>query len=202
MAWRISANAARHAGRRLVVDGHHRLERVRAILGELGLDERRVHAAAPVAGHELDHEPELLGHRPPERGEVAGLEHQHAVARRQRVDEGGFPRAGARSGVDHDRALGLENVLQALEDLEGELRELGARGGRSSGGPSPAGRGPGRSSARGSAGNAGRTDASRAGTCEPPRVNACGGFRSWYTKRSVTTRRTFGVDAPQRVNLA
>ena len=58
---------------------------------------RRIDAAAPVAGHEVDDEAELLRHRAPERREVAGLEHQHAVARRQRVDERGFPRAGARA---------------------------------------------------------------------------------------------------------
>ncbi len=101
------------------------LIRVRAILGQLGLDDRRIDAAAPVAGHEVDHQAELLGHRPPQRREMARLEHQHAIARRQRVDERGFPGAGARRRVDHDRPRGLEDRLQALQDFQRQLRELG-----------------------------------------------------------------------------
>ena len=73
----------------------HRLDRVRAVGGERRLDQRGDRRRAPVAGNEVDDEAEPLGHLAPQRREVAGLEHQHAIAGRQRVDERRFPRAGA-----------------------------------------------------------------------------------------------------------
>ena len=60
---------------------------------------------------------------PPQHGEVAGLEHQHPVAGRQRVDERRLPRAGAGRGIDHDGAGGLKDPLQAVEHLAPEPRE-------------------------------------------------------------------------------
>src|SRR5215470_5251273 len=57
---------------------------------------------------------------------MAGLEHQYAVAGRQRVDERGLPRAGAGGRVGHDRASRLEHFMETLEDLVREARELGA----------------------------------------------------------------------------
>ena len=63
--------------------------------------------SAPCASRLVDElqalEAEALGHLLPQRGELAGLEHQHAVAGRQRVDERRFPGAGAGSGVDDHR---------------------------------------------------------------------------------------------------
>ena len=53
-----------------------------------------IDAVAPVAGNELGREAELFRHVLPQRGELAGFAHQHAVACRQRVDQRGFPRAG------------------------------------------------------------------------------------------------------------
>src|ERR1700738_5034342 len=47
-------------------------------------------AVAPLAGNDLDGEPEPLGERAPQRGEMPGFERQHRVARRQRVDQAGF----------------------------------------------------------------------------------------------------------------
>ena len=67
---------------------------------------------------------ELLRHLLPQRGELAGLHHQHAVAGRQRVDQRGFPGAGAGRGVDDDRIGGLEDGLDAVEAALGELGEL------------------------------------------------------------------------------
>ena len=49
-----------------------------AIGARASADAAGVDAVAPVAGHEVDLEAEPLGHVAPERGEVAGLEHQHA----------------------------------------------------------------------------------------------------------------------------
>ena len=71
-------------------------------------------------------QPELLRHGLPLRRELAGLDHQHAVAGRQRIDQRRFPRAGAGRGVDDDRIGGLENGLDAVEAALGELGEFRA----------------------------------------------------------------------------
>ncbi len=105
---------------------HHRFDRVVLVGGKARLDDGRVDAVAPVALDEFDLEPEVGRDAAPQRREVAGLEHQHPVARRQRVGERGFPRAGARRRVDHDVAVGLEDFFQAREHLEGQRGELGA----------------------------------------------------------------------------
>ena len=62
----------------------------------------------------------------PQRREVAGLEREHAVARRERVHERGLPRARARRRVDDDRPRGAEDARQALEQVGGERGELRA----------------------------------------------------------------------------
>ena len=56
---------------------------------------------------------------------MAGLRHQHELARRQGIDQRRFPRAGAGRGIDHDRPLGPEHRLQILENAGGQPRELG-----------------------------------------------------------------------------
>ena len=63
---------------------------MRAVVGEAGPDLRRIDAVAPVAGQQLHIEPEPAGHLAPQRREMAGLGHQHGVARRQRVDQRRF----------------------------------------------------------------------------------------------------------------
>ena len=90
----------------------------------------------PVARQQLDFSPSRFAILLPERRELAGLEHQHAVARRQRVDERRFPGAGARRGIDHDRLRRLEDraSCRASSSLP-ELAELRARDGRSSAAP-------------------------------------------------------------------
>ena len=50
---------------------------------------------APVTGDEVHVQAELGGHLRPQGGEMTGVEGQHAVARRQRVDERGLPGTGA-----------------------------------------------------------------------------------------------------------
>ena len=122
------------------------------LLGDL----RRIDAVPPVAGHELDIEPEPARHLPPQRREMPGLEHQHPVARRQRVDQRRLPRPGAGRGIDHDGAGGLEDPLHAGHDLLAERRRIPGRDGRSSGTRSRAARGRARWSVPGSAGNGGR----------------------------------------------
>ena len=60
----------------------------------------------------------------PQRGEMPGLRHQHAIAGRQRVDQRGFPGAGAGGGIDDDRSAGLEDLLHAVEHFLAELRKF------------------------------------------------------------------------------
>ena len=112
------------AGRGLVVQHAHRLDLVRLVLAQMLLDLGRVGAGAPIAGDEFGLQPELLRHDLPQRRELAGLDHQHAIAGRQRVDQRRFPRAGAGRGVDDDRIGGLENGLDAVEAALGELGEF------------------------------------------------------------------------------
>ena len=73
---------------------------------------------------------ELLRHVLPQRRELAGLHHQHAVAGRQRVDQRRLPGAGAGRGVDDDRVGGLEDGLDALEAASWRAWRIPARGGR------------------------------------------------------------------------
>src|ERR1700682_6605719 len=47
---------------------------------------------------------------------MAGLYHQYLVARRERVDDRGFPGASARGRKNDDRSGGLEDFLAAFEN--------------------------------------------------------------------------------------
>jgi hypothetical protein len=124
------------AGRGLVVDDADCLDLLLAVAAQACLDLIRLHAAAPVRrfgqqrivarGREnLDREAEARGHLDPERREVAGLDHQHRVAGRERVDQRRFPGAGARRRIDHHRMARLENLLHFGEHLPAECAELG-----------------------------------------------------------------------------
>ena len=104
------------------MDDHHRPDA--GIGGEHLADAVRVDAVTPVALDPHDLEAEALGHRTPEGGEVSGLEGQDAVARGERVDQRGLPRASARRRVDDHGAAGLEDRPKAAEHLEAEPREV------------------------------------------------------------------------------
>src|SRR5207302_1902155 len=58
------------------------------------------------------------------RREMPCLKHQNAVAGAKRVDDGCFPRAGARRRENDDRARGLENRFYTRENFLAELGEL------------------------------------------------------------------------------
>src|SRR6267143_1959571 len=83
-------------------------------------------ATPPVAWDEIDGQAEALGHLLPQRGEVTRLEHEHFVARLERVDDGGLPRAGAGRREDDHRPLRAEDRPETLGDLRREARELRA----------------------------------------------------------------------------
>ena len=107
------------------MDDAHSLDLVRAVAAQHFLDLRRIDAVPPIARHELDLDAEPSGHLPPQGRELPGLEHQHFVARRQRVDERRLPRSRARGRIDDHRAAGLEHLLHAGDDFLAELGELG-----------------------------------------------------------------------------
>ncbi len=119
-------DVAGDAGRGLRVHQHHRLDGMRPVRGEAGLGLFRVDRMAPIAGDELDDEAEALSQHAPQRGELAGLEGEHAVTRRERVHQGGFPGAGARGGEDRDRARRAEDPLHPGDNGDGERGEIGA----------------------------------------------------------------------------
>ena len=57
---------------------------------------------------------------------MASLKHQHLIARRKGVDEGGFPGAGVGGRVDHDGVCGFEYQLKPLGHRGAELGEFGS----------------------------------------------------------------------------
>src|SRR5437588_444920 len=79
------------------------------------LDRVRIDAVAPVAGDELDLQAEPPRHLLPKRGEVAGLEHEDAVAGGKRVRERRLPRPRSRGRVHDHRLPGAEDALQSRQ---------------------------------------------------------------------------------------
>jgi len=116
-------DAAGDPGRGLVVHDRDGFDRVRAIVAQPRRDRVGVDAVPPVARDHLDFQAEPACELAPQRGELPGLDHQHAIARRERVDQRRLPRAGSGSGVDHDRTRGREDRLDLLGDLERQRRE-------------------------------------------------------------------------------
>src|SRR5262245_55811199 len=116
----------RYPGRRLVVNDADRLDAVVAVRGELGLEDAGVGTAAPVARNEIEVEIEPGRHLAPQQRELSGLEHQHAVARRKRVAQRGFPRAGTGGRPHEYRSARLEDELQVVEHLTGKPTEIRA----------------------------------------------------------------------------
>ena len=112
------------AGRGLIVQHAHRFDLMRLVVLELGLDHRRLGADAPVGRDELRLQSKVFRHPLPQRRELAGLDHEHAIAGRERVDQRRFPGAGAGRGVNDDRVGGLENRLDAVERAARDLGEL------------------------------------------------------------------------------
>ena len=121
------ANPARDAGRRLVVHGDDRLDRVTLVRRQPLLELFGRAAATPGARHVIDLEPQLLRLVPPgDMREPARFQDQHPVSRRQRVDHRRFACPGARRRVHQDGPGRLERRTQALEHLQAEPGEVGA----------------------------------------------------------------------------
>ena len=150
-------DAARDAGRGLVVDDHDGADR-RGAVGREALAHDRSGSTPwrQSPGTNSTSRPRRSASVAPQRREVAGLEREHAVARRERVDERGLPRAGAGRRVDDDRPATCGRRAAGPRADRRRGRRTPGRGGRSSGRRARAGRGRGRSSGRGSAGSGDR----------------------------------------------
>ena len=104
----------------------HRFDAVALIFGQNRLDLGRVDAMAPIAFHQGHVEPQAASHVLPQHGEMAGLEHQHPVARHQYIDQGRFPSAGPRGRVDDHRLLSLEHPAHIAQHRGRHASETGA----------------------------------------------------------------------------
>ena len=113
------------AGRGFVVQHADGLDLFVLVGAQALLDFVWIDAVPPVSLDDLRLETELLRHLLPEQAELSGLDRQHFVARRQRVGQRCFPRAGAGRGEDDHRMVGLEDGLDAFERLLRHLGEFG-----------------------------------------------------------------------------
>ena len=113
---------ARHAGRCLVVDDENGADL--AVGFQLRFDDSGIDSPPPVAQDHLDVEAEPPRHFRPQPSELAILEREHLVAGRQRVDQRRFPGARARCRKDHHRSGSSEDLLQTIEHLTPQRREL------------------------------------------------------------------------------
>ena len=113
-----------------------------------------IDAVPPVAGDEVDQQSELHGHVAPQRRELAGLGHQHGVARRQGVDEAPLPRRRCRTPNRSRPARRSGTHAGAPRSLRVRARQTPARDDRWSAARSRAGSDRGRWSVRESEGSA------------------------------------------------
>ncbi|MNV16719.1 hypothetical protein D3C71_1074880 [compost metagenome] len=119
-------DVAGDAGGRFVMHDTHRLDAVLRVFGQARTDHGGVNGMAPVAFHVIHLQPQAPCQLLPQAGEVAGFHHQHAVARRQRIDQRRFPRARARRRKNHHGRLRLEDVLCAFQHGPPQRAEFGS----------------------------------------------------------------------------
>ncbi len=112
------------AGCGLIVQDADRLDLVVLVIAQLGFDRCRVGADPPVGRNDFRNAGRISPPCFSMQGELPGLDDQHAVAGRERIDQGAFPGAGAGGGVDDHRVGGLEDGLDAVEAALGELGEF------------------------------------------------------------------------------
>jgi hypothetical protein len=123
-------DAARHPGRGLVVDEHHRLDGAGGVLREAGLDRAGSAPRRQSPGRRSTSSPHL----------AAICRHKVAKCPVSTIStrspgESVLTIAASQApvpdeGIDHDRARGLEDPLQPLQDLATRARRTRARGDR------------------------------------------------------------------------
>ena len=87
---------------------------------------RRIRAVPPVARQEFGDQAQTRRQFLPEHRELPGLAHQHAIARRQRIDQGRLPGPGAGGRIDHYVRIGLEYFLETCETRFAQRGKIGA----------------------------------------------------------------------------
>ena len=105
------------------MDDSDRFDFVGPIVGKPVVHDRGIDAVAPVTWNKINLESETDRHVAPQRRKMTGLEHQHVVAGRQRVDERRLPRARAGRGINDDAAGGLKHALKSFEHFAAQSSE-------------------------------------------------------------------------------
>src|SRR5438552_3653267 len=95
----------------------HGFDLLIAIVSEPRFDDLRIDAMTPIARNEIDIETKLRSDLTPQDGELARLEHQDAIARRQRIHQRCLPGSRARRGKDNGLRSRFENFLQTFENV-------------------------------------------------------------------------------------
>src|SRR5213594_902287 len=117
-------DVARHAGCRLVVDDEDPFDLVLLVLRQDLPDPVGWRALAPLDIDDVHAQAMPLGEIDPQVAELAVPRREHAIARRERVDERRLPPAGAGRGEDerlpHRR---LEDLSEIAEQAGGQFRE-------------------------------------------------------------------------------
>ena len=85
------------------------------------LDGLRVDTAAPVRLEKFGFDPEAVRHLLPQRGEMAGLDHQHPLALGNKVGKRGFPGAGPGRRVDDHGRVRLEDCFHSIKAFPADL---------------------------------------------------------------------------------
>ena len=88
-------DAAGHARRGLIVNHDDGFKLVGFIRTEAGFQIRRRSAAAPIARHVFNVEPDFFRDSLPELRKIPRLKNQHAIAWRQRIHQRRFAASGA-----------------------------------------------------------------------------------------------------------
>ena len=120
------ANARCGAGAGFIMHHGNGLDDMGLVFAETGFDGFHIGATAPIGFHEIRHDPKPGRHFIPQMGEPASFAHQHAVPWGKRIGKRGFPGAGAAGGVDHHRALGLEDMARLFQQSLAEDAKIRA----------------------------------------------------------------------------
>src|SRR5579875_3098682 len=115
---------AGHARRSLIVNQHDGFDRMVFVRPQPGFRFCRVSALPPVARHVFDLDAEPFRHLPPELRKMPCLEHEHTIARRERINNGRLPGSGTGSGIHNHGTSCLEDRPETFEYFHGQFGEF------------------------------------------------------------------------------